>query len=158
MIEKKCSKCGITKPVTEFYKTVRYIGGYHVWCIKCSRAYAISDAMKLRQKEHRARKHKHSIKLIVETGGTTMGGYKFVVLDHKKITGGQIERFNNPEYIRKESEKLFDFLTDNVPSKVFKALTNLIIDYDARKEMLGMDMNKFNQINQDLIKLQKENK
>ena len=152
-----CKKCLQLKTAAEFYKSKGNANGLHSWCRKCSREYNTSDKMKTSQIEYRARNNKKTSKIyVIETGGTTVGGYKFVVLDHKKITGKQIDKFNDKNYIKQESEKIFDFLTDNVPSKVFQELTRIMIDYDARKELLGLDMNKFNTINEDLINLQKE--
>lgn len=36
-VEKRCPRCGVTKPVNEFYSGEKYDGGYHTYCITCSR-------------------------------------------------------------------------------------------------------------------------
>ncbi len=43
-IYKRCSKCGLSKPRTEFYQEKKARDGLHAWCKKCSADYDTSPA------------------------------------------------------------------------------------------------------------------
>jgi recombination endonuclease VII len=46
-MSKACTKCGVVKPFSEFYKQSAKAGGFHSWCQDCcqakQRAYRLSD-------------------------------------------------------------------------------------------------------------------
>lgn len=39
MITKTCSKCKESKPITDFYKDIKYPDGYFCWCKSCKHEY-----------------------------------------------------------------------------------------------------------------------
>lgn len=49
METKTCSRCGKELPITEFYPSPRYKGGYKCWCKACC-----SEAAKLANRRRRA--------------------------------------------------------------------------------------------------------
>ena len=50
MIQKRCSKCGKVKPVTEFYKNRTSKDGLRFWCKECCRQYDRESYKKNREK------------------------------------------------------------------------------------------------------------
>jgi len=43
IINKRCSKCKIDKPLSEFYKDFRNPTGYQSWCKDCQKAYRLTE-------------------------------------------------------------------------------------------------------------------
>lgn len=148
---RKCIKCGKTKDISEFYFR-NDSKNYHSRCKKCMREYDSRGENQILQKEYRMIRNPKiydATKYTVENGGTSFGGYKYVILNSKRVTGSKIQKFSNKDYIETESEKAFNFLLDNLPTDVFQALKAKIIDYDDR---LKNFMAKY-----DKITLKKEN-
>ncbi len=57
-MEKTCSKCGLIKPVSEFYKRAKSLDGLQCWCKSCSRESV--DAYQAREEKsvlHRSAKY-----------------------------------------------------------------------------------------------------
>jgi 5-methylcytosine-specific restriction endonuclease McrA len=49
---KRCTKCGETKDLNEFYPDPRYKGGYTTWCKPCSKAYRAEHHQKNAEQRH----------------------------------------------------------------------------------------------------------
>lgn len=54
-VARVCSKCGIQKPLSEFYRAKRHRGGYHTWCKECSNASRARSREREDVEERRAR-------------------------------------------------------------------------------------------------------
>lgn len=56
--QKRCTKCGETKPLTEFHKDTKRKDGLHPWCGQCKRSYAYNyvrdPAFKQKNRDRRA--------------------------------------------------------------------------------------------------------
>ena len=91
---KKCTKCGATKELADFYAAVHYRGGYHAECKECTKSrsrarFAAKHSEILEQGKVYARDKRARIK---EATFAAYGGYvcaccgetekKFLTLDH----------------------------------------------------------------------------
>ena len=140
--------CGEVKPLTDYYIHYSKSDLRQSCCKECQRNKRREELAKTKIKkpttwEFKMRDDENNIKYKVETGGTASGGRTFVVLDTNKLkTADELSQLCKSEYIDEQSDKLFQFIIDNVPVRVFERFVERINKYNMKVRKL--DMNKFN--------------
>lgn len=87
---KTCTNCEKTKPITEFYKSSNYQGGYMTHCKKCKREYQRNYNKTKGKKETKEKRHQRYIKESLTDGARYRVGLKYVLdmptENHQKCT------------------------------------------------------------------------
>lgn len=99
-MDKKCSKCGATKPLLEFYKDAKAKDGHSCWCIDC----------------HKAKKKKY---YSANSAEIKRKNYEYRQANYAKVREQETKRYYRPDQV--EHRKLYREKTKEHRKKKIKA-------------------------------------
>lgn len=137
-MEKKCTKCGLIKPLSDFYPDDRYKLGTKNHCAACCKAYMKALTTEQRRQYHISFKEKHPDRYKEQK---SRGHKKYASKNPEKIKSYEVKRQESQAAMKKlikdvcSIAKASDLL--NITEKQFSRRTFTDSDFQAIKQFIN---------------------